>query len=122
VAEAAAVLHARTTAGKCCQRPDKTARAAKAPKQSPFGIAFSRPLCVRRCLRFAGRKVLAKPAFDNVLLRGRYDALIFRDTTALAIFSHQILTLVEDLNQAVLFGAAAVPGSVDNVGLSHYSL
>jgi hypothetical protein len=65
--------------------------------------------------------MLAKPALDNVLLRRRYDALIFRDTTALAILGHQMLTLIEHQNQAVLLGASAVVGSVDNVGLSHYS-
>jgi hypothetical protein len=51
-----------------------------------------------RLPHFASGKVLAKPAFDNVLLGGRYDALIFRDTAALTIFSHQILTLIEHQN------------------------
>jgi len=118
VAEAAAVLQARTTGKGSARGRTKQETRCKLPSNRRHrGLS----LCVRRCLRFSGRKVLAKPAFDNVLLRGRYEALIFRDTGALAIFSHQILTLIEDLNQAVLFGASAMPGSVDNVGLSHHS-
>jgi hypothetical protein len=89
VAEGAAAVRARTTAGK------GTAR-GQTKQHAPQAVALS--LCVCGRVRFAGRKVLAKPSFDNVLLRSRYEALIFRDTGALAIFSHQVLTLIEDQN------------------------
>jgi hypothetical protein len=71
-------------------------------------------------LGFVGRKVLTKPPFNNVLLRGRHQPLIFRCAGPFAIFGHQIFVLIENQNQISLFSTLAMVCGVDFVaGLSH---
>ena len=54
------------------------------------------------------RIVLNQPLFDLFLLRSQDNALPAHLTRPLTIFSHDIRTFVEDLDQAVSFGALEV--------------
>ena len=69
-----------------------------------------------------GRIVIEKPLLDLFFLSGQYDALPFHDAGALAVLSHDVGTLIEDLNQAVSLGPLEVVGRKCGVAVLHLYL